>query len=131
MEKKTSIVEEYRPKFDTQDYYGNWPIHYTIAQDDDLMVGKYFTKAREYFMLRNFKYETIFHVAGRNNSVLSIAALLGKTIFIEELLKKDYKGDTPLHMAAKSGSLEILSYFMTACTPNFMKIENDFGLTPH
>ena len=31
---KTGIVEEIRPKLDTKDYYGNLPLHYTIASDD-------------------------------------------------------------------------------------------------
>lgn len=33
-------------------------------------------------------------------------------------------------MAAKSGSWEILYYFLTASTPSFLELENDFGLTP-
>jgi hypothetical protein len=40
----TSIVDDIRPKLDTKDYYGNMPIHYTIANDDDKMVMKYFVK---------------------------------------------------------------------------------------
>ena len=34
LEGKTSIVQDIRPKLDTRDYYGNLPIHYTIAKDD-------------------------------------------------------------------------------------------------
>jgi len=56
--------------------------------------------------------------------------LLGKGVFQEQLLKRDFKGDTPIHIAAKSGSIEILDFFMTAVTPAFMELENDFGLTP-
>ena len=46
IEGKTSIVQDIRPKLDTKDYYGNLPIHYTIARDDHLMVMKYFTKGK-------------------------------------------------------------------------------------
>ena len=46
------------------------------------------------------------------------------------MLKRDFKGDTPLHAAAKAGSLEVLEFYMTACTPSFLLLENDFGLTP-
>jgi len=53
-----------------------------------------------------------------------------KTVFIEELVKRDFKGDTPLHAAAKAGSIDILEFFVTASTPAFLEIENDFGLTP-
>jgi len=56
--------------------------------------------------------------------------LLERHVFQEELLKKDFKGDTPLHTAAKSGSLAIFEFFVTACTPRFLQMENDFGLTP-
>jgi hypothetical protein len=35
MSGKTGIVEEIRPKLDTKDYYGNLPLHYTIAHDDE------------------------------------------------------------------------------------------------
>ena len=75
---QTSIVDEIRPKLDTRDYYGNLPIHYTIAQDDHEMVSKYFTYARAYFDLRNFKWESIFHMAGKHNSLRSMKALLKK-----------------------------------------------------
>jgi ankyrin repeat protein len=53
-----------------------------------------------------------------------------KTVFVEELVKRDFKGDTPLHAAAKAGSIDILEFFLTASTPAFLEIENDFGLTP-
>ena len=82
LEGKTSIVQDIKPKLDTKDYYGNLPIHYTIAMDDHEMVMKYFTIGKtRYFELRNFKYETIFHVAAKNNSLQSIKALLGRSIF--------------------------------------------------
>ena len=80
--------------------------------------------------MRNFKHETIFHIAAKNNSLQSIKVLLGKSVFQEELLKRDFKGDTPLHTAVKAGSLDILEFFLTACTSSFLELENDFGLTP-
>jgi ankyrin repeat protein len=72
MEGKTNIVQDIKPKLDTKDYYGNLPIHYTIANDDHQMVLNYFTKGKAYFELRNFKYETIFHIAAKNNSLRSL-----------------------------------------------------------
>ena len=45
-------------------------------------------------------------------------------------MKKDFKGDTPLHIAAKSGSTDILEFYMQTCTPSFLEVENDFGFTP-
>ena len=91
------------------------------------MILKYFRKGSAYFDQRNFKHQSILHIAGKHDSLLSIKALLGKTVFVEELLKKDFKGDTPLHSAAKAGSLDVLNFFLTACTPQFLEIQNDFG----
>jgi len=123
-------VQDIRPKLDTKDFYGNLAIHYTLANDDVEMVHKYFTKGKAYFELRNFKYETIFHVAAKHNSIRALKAILRRSVFLEELLKRDFKGDTPLHAAAKSGSIDVMEFFLTACTVPFLQIENDFGLTP-
>jgi len=127
---RSSIVEVIRPRPDTKDYYGNLPIFYSIMQDDVEMIEKCFNKGREYFSLRNYKFQTIFHIAAKYGSLDSLKALLGRTIFIEELLKKDCKGDTPLHVAAKNGNYEVLEFFITACTRCFMELQNDFGFTP-
>jgi len=80
--------------------------------------------------LRNYKFETLFHIVGRFNSLSSLRELISRTVFIEELLKKDFKGDTPIHTAAKSGNLEVLEFYVTACTKTFLEIQNDFGFTP-
>jgi ankyrin repeat protein len=98
-------------------------------QDDANMITKYFKKGRDYFNLRNYKHETIFHVAAKFNALASLKELIGRTVFIEELVKKDFKGDTPLHAAAKNGNLEILEFFMSASTKNFLDIHNDFSFT--
>jgi ankyrin repeat protein len=59
----------------------------------------------EYFNLRNFKRETVLHVAAKNNAIESLKAFFGTTILLEELLKRDFIGDTPIHTAAKSSNL--------------------------
>ena len=46
------------------------------------------------------------------------------------MLRRDFKGDTPIHTAAKHGSIRILEFFLTAVTPVFLEMQNDFGLTP-
>lgn len=94
------------------------------------MLVKYFKKGREYFLLRNYKYETVFHVAAKNNSLDAITELVGKSVFITQLLKKDYEGNTAIHVAAKSGSLEVLEWLIKLSTPSFLEIKNDFGFTP-
>ena len=45
-------------------------------------------------------------------------------------MKKDFKGDTPIHIAAKSGSFEVLEFYVTACTKSFLDMQNDFGFSP-
>lgn len=67
------------------------------------MIEKQFRKGAEYFNMRNYKCESIFHVAGKNNSLESLKYVVGKNVFIEHMLKKDYEGNTPLHSAAKAG----------------------------
>lgn len=86
------------------------------------MIAKYFTKARDYFSLRNFKYETIFHVAARNNSVASLKQLLGKVVFLPHMLKKDCEGNTAIHVAAKKGNLGILKFLLSSVTRGFLEI---------
>ena len=118
-----------KPRPDTKDYYGNLPLMYSIMQDDVQLIKKYFKKGREYFNLRNYKQETIFHIAAKFNSLSSLKEIVGRMVFVEELLKKDYKGDTCLHLAAKNGHVEILDYFLGHSTKSFLDIQNDFGFT--
>ena len=72
MKKRTDIVDVIRPRPDTKDYYGNLPIFYSLMQDDVEMIKKYFKKGRDYFSLKNYKHETIFHVAAKKNALLSL-----------------------------------------------------------
>lgn len=102
------LCADIRPKFDVKDYYGNLPLHYAIMRNDTPMVKKYFMKSKHFFDAQNFKNETIFHIAAKYNSVDSLCELLGKSVFLGDLLKKNYIGDTPIHVAAKAGNLDIL-----------------------
>jgi len=67
--KQHPIVDEIRPRPDICDYYGNLPLYYTLSNNDVPMLEKYFNSTREYFKLRNYKYETIFHICAKNNSL--------------------------------------------------------------
>lgn len=86
------------------------------------MLEKYFHATKEYFKLRNYKYETIFHICAKHESLDALKQLLGRTVFLSQLLKKDHVGNTPIHVAAKSGSLDLLKFLCTAATPNFLKM---------
>jgi len=127
--KKLAIVDAIRPRPDTKDFYGNLPVMYSVMQDDVEILQKHFRKGRDYFGLRNYRHETVFHVAAKFNALRSLQVLTGRAVFIEELVRKDYKGDTPMHVAAKKGNVEILEFLMSNCTRSFMEIQNDFGLT--
>lgn len=86
------------------------------------MLEKYFHSTKEYFKLRNYKYETIFHVCAKHDSLKALKQLLGGQVFISQLLKKNYVGDTAIHVAAKNGSLDTLKFLCSAITPNFLKM---------
>lgn len=48
------------------------------------MIEKFFSgQAKECFKLRNYKWETIFHVAAKANSLESLKVIIGKTVFID------------------------------------------------
>jgi len=130
LEKRLDFVDVIKPRPDTRDYYGNLPIFYSLMQDDVDMIQCYFKRGREYFHLRNYKFETLFHIVAKHNSLASLKQLIGNLIFVEELFKKDFKGDTPIHIAAKAGSLEVLEFFCSAVSKTFLEIHNDFGFTP-
>ena len=117
------------PVSDARDFYGNVPLFYAVMRNNVKGLGVFGT-GKSQFHVRNYKQESLFHLAAKHNSVIALEALVGRASFFEELLKKDFKGDTPMHLAAKGGALEVLRFFMCAATPAFLTIQNDFGLTP-
>lgn len=54
------------------------------------MLEKQFKEGISYFKMRNYKYETIFHIAGKNNALKSLKYIVGKSVFIDEMLKRDF-----------------------------------------
>lgn len=72
--------------------------------------------------MRNYKYESIFHIAGKNNALESLKYITGRSVWIDEMLKRDYEGNTPLHSAAKAGNLEILTWYCEHITRGFLEI---------
>jgi ankyrin repeat protein len=116
------LIESISPRPDTPDYEGNYPIFCSVLKNDSKMIDTYFNKGKVYFPLRNYRYETLFHIAARGNSLEAIERLTSNCFFFEEMIRKNFKGDTPLHVAAKHGKLEILEYFLKRCTSNFLKM---------
>ena len=115
------IVEDINPQPDTRDYYGNLPLFYTVMNNDELNAAT-FQHGKNYYHLRNYKQETLFHVAAKHNSVQALETLNKRAVFFEELIKKDFKGDTPFHLAAKAGALEMMRYLMRSATAPFLSI---------
>lgn len=107
------MVEVVKPRPDIKDYYGCLPLFYALEKNDVEMVTRLFKKGRDYFNLRNYKLESVFHIAAKNASLDSLKILVDGVPFPEELLKKNYTGNTPLHYAAKKGNVVMLEYFIS------------------
>ncbi len=71
-----------------------------------------YKKQRDYFNLRNFKNQSIFHVAAKHNALDALKVLIDIHVFSDEVVKKDYNGNTPLHVAKKKGHREIYEFFI-------------------
>lgn len=84
--KNVQLMRDIGPKFDTQDYYGNLPLHYTIMKDDTQMVEQYHSKFKGCIDKKNFRNETMLHIAAKHNSVESLKELVRNTVWIESLL---------------------------------------------
>lgn len=128
--KNVDLMRDIGPKFDTEDYYGNLPLHYAIMKNDSKMVAQYHPKFKDQIDRENYKNETVVHVAAKHDSLESFKELVRKSDWIEQLLKRNYVGDTPLHIAAKRGSIRILEFFKENSPECLMSLRNDFGLTP-
>jgi hypothetical protein len=63
------LVDEIDPRPDTPDFYGSLPLYYSLQLDDLRMLKKQFTQGKKYFSFRSYKYETVFHVAAKNNAL--------------------------------------------------------------
>jgi ankyrin repeat protein len=123
------IVDAIKARPDIKDYYGNLPLFYALWTNDPWLVQRLFKKGKDYMNLRNYRNETIFHLAAKNNALESLKILIDGAAFAEELVKKDYKGDTPMHHAAKNGHLEVLQFFIEASSPLLLDLQNDFSQT--
>ena len=121
------MVDAIKPRPDIKDYYGNLPIFYSLQRNDVEMVERLFKKGRDYFNIRNYKNESIFHVAAKHKALDALKVLIDERPFGDELLKKDYLGNTPIHVAAKREHGQILEYFSEAAKR--LDIQNDFGIT--
>ena len=71
-------------------------------------------------------------MAAKSGAAECLKILIDGLTFTEELLKKDYLGNTPLHYAARKGNLAIFEFFINEGgepTKLMLDLQNDFGLT--
>ena len=68
-------------------------------------------------------------MAAKHNALEAIEKVVGKGVFGQEMIEKDYKGDSPVHTAAKCGSGAVLRYYLENGSGRFVEMKNDFGLT--
>lgn len=66
------IVDAIKPRPDIKDYQGNLPLFYSVAKNDVDMVRYLFKKGKDYYSLRNYKNESLFHIAGKHNATQAL-----------------------------------------------------------
>lgn len=69
-----------------------------------------YRKHKDYFGLRNYKYQSVFHLAAENNALESLKILIDDHIYKEELLKKDFLGNTPYMLATTDEAKAFFEY---------------------
>jgi len=70
----------------------------------------------------------MFHIGAKHNAKDSLEFICGSNVFLPHLVKRDFKGDTCFHAAAKAGSCASLEWLLSSVTSkSFIEIENDFG----
>ena len=67
--KHHKVAEIMKPKPELRDYSGNLPLFSSVASNDVEMIQAHFKRGRDYFSIRNYKYETLFHVAASKDSL--------------------------------------------------------------
>jgi ankyrin repeat protein len=113
-EPESDIYDSIRGRPDIKDYYGNLPIFYALMRNDVDLVQQMYKKQRDYFTLRNYKNQSVFHIAAKHNALDALKILIDIHVFSDELVKKDYNGNTPLHLAKKKQNRVIHDFFLDA-----------------
>ena len=79
---------------------------------------------------KTFKNENMIFIAAEHDSLEALEALVEGRVIVEELLMKNFKGDTPIHKAIKCGSARVLEYFLESITKDYTEFQNERGQTP-
>jgi ankyrin repeat protein len=71
-------------------------------------------------------------VAAKHNSLDALKILIDTHVFNDEVVRKDYNGNTPLHIAKKKQHTEIHEFFVQNLPENArqvcLEIEIDLGI---
>ncbi|CDW88604.1 ankyrin repeat domain protein [Stylonychia lemnae] len=96
--------------------------------EDQKILQQYINNGEDYLSIKNCYYETIFHYAAKHN-LIQLQQIIGRdtSILVKELEKQNYMGDTPLHIAGKNGSNEILKYYLDNVPASVQEILNNRG----
>lgn len=84
-------------------------------KNDVEMVETYYCYFNGSINKKNFRNETILHIAAKYDSIESLQELVRDDAWVESLLEKNFMGDTPIHTAAKKGNKKILKFFLRNC----------------
>jgi ankyrin repeat protein len=71
-----AFVESVRLRPDIKDFYGNLPLYYCLDRNDLPLTTHLFKRGKDYFNLKNYSFETIFHIAARRGALDSLKLLI-------------------------------------------------------
>ena len=80
-EPESVIYSSIKPRPDITDYYGNLPIFYALMRNDAALIQEMYKKQKDYFTLRNYKNQSIFHVAAKHNALDALKILIDIHVF--------------------------------------------------
>jgi hypothetical protein len=69
-------------------------------------------------------------MAAKTSAIEALKVLVEDRTFTEEIIKKDYKGDTPLHIAGRKQDKAFTDFLMTQGQPGMLELQNDFCQIP-
>lgn len=70
------FIDLIKPRPDIKDFFGNLPIFYAVQNNDVEMISRFFKKGKDYFNYRNYKLQSIFHVAAKHGSLETLKILI-------------------------------------------------------
>lgn len=129
VQKKEIIAKPVNPNINTQDKYGNTPLHNAVIQNQIETVRKLLSYAELKSEIKNIDGLTpLFYAASNGNA--SIVELFRKHNADTVLVNiQDFDGETALHWACSLG-LENVTFMLLQFTKINVTLKNSSGQTP-